>query len=139
MKHDGFSKNGKPEFAVEDDDESNIDKFLGKSAESRIWQTLWEWGGVDGTKTDFANSADISRPSLYDAWPFFIEQEIIIPSRKVKGKQLYKMNPRHLLAKRMIKLINDFMGIYINERMVIEDIREKRYKKWERETKNGTC
>ena len=132
MEHDGFDKKtGRPEFCADGDD-SCIDKFLGKSATSRIWQTLWEWGEVDGTKTDFANSAGVSRPSLYEAWPFFIEQEIIIPSRKIRGKQLYKLNPNHLLAKQMIKTIHDFMGLYMKEMIALEEVKEARYKKWKK-------
>jgi hypothetical protein len=134
MEHCGYDKKtGRPMMSVDDKDENNLDKFFGKSAQSRIWQTLFEWGTIDGTKTDIANSAEISRPSLYEAWPFFIEQEIIIPSRKVRGKQLYKLNPKHKLAKKYIDVMKEFLINYVDEEMAKDQVREKTYIKWKKQ------
>jgi hypothetical protein len=131
MKHDGYNKKtGRPEFCQEDNDPSVIERYFGGAPTMKIWQVLWEWQDLDLTKSDFSNCGGVSRPSLYKVWDMFIDEDIIIPSRKLKGKQLYKLNKAHKLAMKFIGVINDFVWMDVDKTVALEDLKDKRYKKW---------
>ena len=105
MKLIGFDKKTKrPEFSGGDEDwnDTIVLQTLGDSPTARVWQFLWEWQhGWNESFSNIAKGAGISRNSLYKIWNYFIDNEIIIPTKYVKGVQLYGTNKNSLLFKGM--------------------------------------
>lgn len=134
--HDGYNKKtGRPEFSVSHKSSDRISEFLGESPTAKLWSLLWELGyNIDGTLSDLANCAGISRTSLYKILPSFIDNEWIIPSRFVRGVQYYKSNSNHYIVKDMISLLNKFVMDDFEIEVVAEQTRDKIHKKHKKKT-----
>ena len=68
-----------------------LDFFL----ENRFW---------DYSKTDVAKHIGKSRQSMNKVWPTLERFNIIIPSRKIGGTTLYKINPKSETVKKLSEL-----------------------------------
>ncbi len=134
MKHDGNdNKTGRPEFLIEDDPTA-METFLGDSPTARVWGTLWEYRNseIDWTKKDLAEGSGISRPALYKCWDMFIHHEFIIPSKKIKGKQHYKLNDNHPIINSLMDTLSLFLEYNIGIMFATEEAKNEfalKYKK----------
>ncbi len=129
--HDGYNKKtGRPEFVGDEKSDDVISLILGESPTAKLWAELWVWGpDIDGTLSDLANCANISRTSLYKILPTFLKHEWIIPSRYVKGLQYYKLNSKHFIVRDMINLLNNHVQSNVEMELAADKIKEKFYKK----------
>ena len=68
----------------------------------RLLTLLSEVRGVDVeySKIEFASSAGISYASLYRIWPTVERFELVTPSRRVGGTELFKINKNSEILKR---------------------------------------
>ena len=133
LTHDGWDKKtNRPEFLSEGK-HTIIEDILGESPTAKIWGLLWEWQTwAEGTKSDIAQCAGISRTSLYKVLPWFLENEIIIPSKYEKGVQYYKFNKNHYLADQMLTLLHLFIYDNIEKTMVMEEVKNKLAKQYKK-------
>jgi len=60
--------------------------------------------GMDFTKKDIANGADISRASLFNYWNELETYEIIKVTRQFGKTRLYTLNSKNIITKRILDL-----------------------------------
>jgi len=138
LKHTGYNKKtGRPEFLVTGEGPDMVSELLGESPTVKLWTLLWEWGSgdIDGTRSDFARCGNISRTSLNNILPTFLEHEWIIPSRCEKGTQYYKLNKHHFVAKALISVIREHVYTNLGISMAEEDAKDEMYLEWKKKQK----
>ena len=130
--HDGTNKKtGRPEFLNEGKD-SVISDLIGNSPQAKLWSLAWEWRDMDGTISDFAQCAGMSRTSLYTVWQKFLDNEWIIPSRYEKGVQYYKFNKNHFLVKDITQLLEKHLFAHLEILAAKELAMDKIYLQYKR-------
>lgn len=85
----------------------------------KIIDFLLENKGMDFDKSDIANSAGISRASLFNYWNELEKREIVKVTRQFGKTKLYTLNTKSLITKKILEL----------ERELIADALEKENKK----------
>jgi hypothetical protein len=129
VKLTGFDKKtNRPEFLVghEDEHDTMVLEVLGDSPTARVWQFIWEW--QDSSNSSFsviASRAGISRNSLYKIWPFFKDNEIIIPTKYEKGTQFYSWNKKSPFVRSMVSLLNTALRFHITKQVAVEEAMDK--------------
>jgi len=127
MKLTGFDKKTKrPEFLIEMEDKDSVMlTMLGDSPTARVWQFIWEWRKFDYSFTDIAKCAIISRNSLYKIWSYFRDNEILIPTRREKGVQLYGPNKNSPLVKGMMNLLDTALKLHMARESAVDEAMDK--------------
>ncbi len=85
----------------------------------KIIDFLLENKGMDFDKSDIANSAGVSRASLFKYWNELEKREIVKVTRQFGKTKLYTLNTKSLITKKILEL----------ERELIADALEKENKK----------
>ena len=70
----------------------------------KIVDFLIENKGMDFTKTDIANGADISRASLFNYWNELEKYNIIKVTRQFGKTRLYTLNSNNIIARKILDL-----------------------------------
>ena len=76
----------------------------------RIVDFLIENKGLDLTKKQIIEGADISRASLFKAWPQIEEQGIVLTTRQFGKTKLYTLNSKNPLVKKLLELESILIG-----------------------------
>lgn len=128
VEHRGYDEDGRPSFVSENDGPCT-DILFGESPTARIWSHMFCWKTLSlGAISHIAEGASISRTSLYKVWHNFINNEWIIPDKKYKGCQYYKVNMKHPIVIQMFKLQNVFLADHLNMTIAEYDASKERYK-----------
>ena len=80
----------------------------------RIVDFLADNRGIDFTKKDIVEGADISKASLFNYWPELEKHVIVKVTRKFGKTKLYTLNTESLIVKRIL----DLESALIKEAMV---------------------
>lgn len=85
-------------------EKSLLIKFLGENPVFRIIDFLIENKGLEVTKKDIINGAEISRASLFKVWKQLEEQDIVMAKRQFGKTKLYSLNSTNPLVKKLLEL-----------------------------------
>ena len=132
--HCGYNKKtGRPEFVSDGNSTTVVEEALGNSPTAKIWSLLWEWRhDIEGTLTDIAKCAGISRTSLYKVWDYFERNEIIIPAKYKQGVQYYKLNKNSYIGKQMINLLDLIIEDHVEKTLAMENVKDKLSKEYKK-------
>jgi DNA-binding transcriptional ArsR family regulator len=67
------------------------------------------------TKTDIADGAGVSRPTIYKVLPGLIELKIVKLKRKIGNTEMYGLNTKSKLVLSLIKFDNELTDTFIEE------------------------
>ena len=77
----------------------------------------------DYSLTDIAKNADIGWTTLHQFWQTFVKLEIVVKTRTIGRAELYKLNTRSPLVKRIIDL-----DMQISKRFIHEELEKQNMK-----------
>ena len=83
---------------------STFIEFVGDTPAMRLLDFLITGRDFDYTLTDLANKAEMSWSTLHRIFPRFVEQNVVVHVRDVGRAQLYKLNLRNPLVKKLIEV-----------------------------------
>ena len=83
---------------------SLIIKFLGENPVLKIVDFLIENKGIDMSKKEIIDGAEISRASLFNYWEQIEEQGIVVVTRKFGNTKLYTLNSKNQIVKKLLEL-----------------------------------
>ena len=101
------------------DSKSILLQLTGDMPLFKIIDFLLENKGMDYTKTDIAQGADIARASLFNYWPALEEKGIVRVTRRFGKTKLYTLNAKSPITQKIIEL----------EKVLISNALEKTQKK----------
>lgn len=79
-------------------------KFLGENPVLKIVDFLIESKGLDMSKKQIIEGAEISRASLFNYWEQIEKQGIVIVTRKFGNTKLYTLNSKNPIVKKLLEL-----------------------------------
>lgn len=85
-------------------EKSLLIRFLGENPVFKIVDFFIENKGIDMTKKDIIEGADISRASLFNYWVQLEEQGIVVVTRKFGKTKLYTLNSKSPIVKKLLEL-----------------------------------
>ncbi|VVB63601.1 Uncharacterised protein [uncultured archaeon] len=86
-------------------DESLFIKALGiKSPMLKVLDFLMDNEAFDYSKTDIADGADLSRATLFKAWPKLEALDLITATRTVGQAKMYRLNKQNPIVKKLMEL-----------------------------------
>ena len=101
-------------------EKSLLIKFLGENPVFRIIDFLIENKGLDVTKKEIIEGAEISRASLFKVWKQLEEQEIVIVKRQFGKTKLYSLNSESPIVRKLLELESILIGKVLDKRRLIE-------------------
>jgi len=101
-------------------EKSLLVKFLGENPVFKIVDFLIENKGMDFTKKDIIEGANISRASLFNYWEQLEEQDIVKITRKFGKTKLYTLNSLNPLVKKLLELESILIGKSLDKHNVVE-------------------
>jgi len=101
-------------------EKSLLIKFLGENPIFKIIDFLIENKGLDVTKKQIIEGAEISRASLFKVWKQLEEQEIVIAKRQFGKTKLYALNSKNPLVKKLLELESILIGKSLEKRASLE-------------------
>ena len=85
-------------------EKSLLIKFLGQNPVFSIIDFLIENKGMDVTKKEIIDGAEISRASLFNHWKQIEEQGIVLVTRQFGKTKLYTLNSKNPIIKKLLEL-----------------------------------
>jgi transcription initiation factor IIE alpha subunit len=101
-------------------EKSLLIKFLGENPVFRIVDFLIENKGLDVTKKEIIEGAEISRASLFKVWKQLEEQEIVTVKRQFGKTKLYALNSKNPLVKKLLELESILIGRALTKQIAIK-------------------
>lgn len=101
-------------------EKSLLIKFLGENPVFKITDFLIENKGIDVTKKEIIEGAEISRASLFKVWKQLEEQEIVTVKRQFGKTKLYTINSKNLIVKKLLELESILIGKALDKHRLIE-------------------
>jgi len=86
------------------EEKSLMIKFLGENPVLKIVDFLIESKGLDMSKKQIIEGAEISRASLFNYWEQIEKQGIVIVTRKFGNTKLYTLNSKNPIVKKLLEL-----------------------------------
>ena len=83
---------------------SLILQLTGEMPLFKVIDFLLENKGMDFTKTDIADGAEISRASLFNYWPELEKHGIVKVTRQFGKTRLFTLNQKNTIAKKLLEL-----------------------------------
>ncbi|OGI15661.1 hypothetical protein A3K63_04485 [Candidatus Micrarchaeota archaeon RBG_16_49_10] len=84
--------------------ESILIELFGKTPELKVLDFLIDNNIFDFTKTEIAEGAGITRPTLYRFWDKMEKNKLIAKSRKINRTQLYRLNLESATVKKVMEI-----------------------------------
>ena len=81
-------------------------EIFGASPRNRVIEFFLELRDLDYSVGDLARETELNRATTYNVMEELIKNKYIIPTRKVSGSQLYKLNESKKEVKILIKVFN---------------------------------
>jgi hypothetical protein len=86
-------------------EESLFIRELGiKSPMLKVLDFLMDNESFDYSKTDIAEGTELSRATLFKAWPKLEALDLITPTRMVGQAKMYKLNKRNPIVRKLMEL-----------------------------------
>lgn len=101
-------------------EKSLLIKFLGENPVFKIVDFLIENKGIELTKKQIIEGANISRASLFKVWKQIEEQEIVAKTRQFGKTKLYTLNSKNPLIKKLLELETILIGKALAKHRLIE-------------------
>ena len=101
-------------------EKSLLIKFLGENPIFKIVDFLIENKGLDVTKKEIIEGAEISRASLFKVWKQLEEQDIVAIKRQFGKTKLYSLNSKNPLVKKLLELEVILIGKALDKHREIE-------------------
>lgn len=101
-------------------EKSLLIKFLGENPVFKIIDFLIENKGMDLSKKDIIEGAEISKATLFNYWEQIEEQGIVIVTRKFGKTKLYTLNSKNPIVKKLLELESLFISKALDNRRAIE-------------------
>ena len=102
------------------ENKSLLIRFLGENPVFRIIDFLIENKGMDMSKKQIIEGAEISRASLFNYWGQLEEQEIVLVTRKFGKTKLYTLNSKNPIVKKLLELESILIGKAIDKHKLVE-------------------
>ena len=100
-------------------DKSLLIKFLGENPVFKIVDFLIENKGLDVTKKEIIEGAEISRASLFKVWKQLEEQEIVTVKRQFGKTKLYSLNSKNPLVRKLLELESILIGRALTKQIAV--------------------
>ena len=100
-------------------EKSLLIKFLGDNPIFRIIDFLIENKGLEVTKKEIIEGADISRASLFKVWKQLEEQEIVMVKRQFGKTKLYSLNSENPIVRKLLELESILIGKALDKHKLI--------------------
>ncbi len=97
-------------------EESSLRLVFGNAPMIKILDFLIDNQEFDYSLTDIAQGADIAWSTLHEYWPRFVQLGIVLQTRRIGRAELYKLDTRHPLVKRLLEL-----DIFISKQLATEE------------------
>ena len=101
-------------------EKSLLIKFLGENPIFRIVDFLIDNKGIDVTKKEIIEGAEISRAALFKYWPQLEEQEIVLITRQFGKTKLYTLNSKNPIVKKLLELESILIEKALDKERLIE-------------------
>lgn len=99
---------------------SLIIKFLGENPVLKIVDFLIENKGIDMSKKEIIDGAEISRASLFNYWEQIEEQGIVVVTRKFGNTKLYTLNSKNQIVKKLLELESVLIAKSLDSRRLVK-------------------
>jgi len=99
---------------------SLIIKFLGENPVLKIVDFLIENKGIDMSKKEIIDGAEISRASLFNYWEQIEEQGIVVVTRKFGNTKLYTLNSKNQIVKKLLELESVLIARALDSRRLVK-------------------
>ena len=99
----------------------NIGEFsriFGINPRNKIMEFFLEMRNLDFGIGDIAKETGLNRATTYNTMGELVDTSYLIPTRKVSGGQLYKLNTEKNEVKFLIKVFNSLLKNLVNEHKV---------------------
>ena len=73
----------------------------------KIIDFLLESKGMDFSKSDIAEGAEIGRTTLFRIFDDLIKSRIIVPTRQIGNAKLFRLNKNSAFVKKMVELFDE--------------------------------
>ncbi len=90
-------------------------EMFGATPRNRIVEFFLEIRELDFAIGDVAKETGLNRATTYNTIEGLLAQKVLIPSRKVSGGQLYKLNKEKREIKVLIEVFNLILSRIVNE------------------------
>ena len=101
-------------------EKSLLIKFLGENPVFKIIDFLIDNKGMDVTKKEIIEGADISRAALFKYWKQIEEQEIVLVKRQFGKTKLFTLNSKNPIIKKLLELESILIGKALDKHKLIE-------------------
>lgn len=88
-----------------------LEELFGSSVQVKILEALLEGGKTDVSMATLVEEAGVSKSRAYEIIEELKNKRYIIPSRKVRNKQLYKLNYKNEVIKTLDGLYRNLIKI----------------------------
>lgn len=95
-------------------------KFLGENPVFKIIDFLIENKGLDMSKKQIIEGAEISRAVLFKYWRQLEEQEIVLVKRQFGKTKLYILNSKNPIVKKLLELESVLIEKALDKHKLIE-------------------
>jgi hypothetical protein len=95
--------------------ESTFVETLGNYPLIRLYDFLIESRDLDYPVTEIARNANIHFQTFQKIWPALVKNNVVIATRKLHGRMLYKLNKNHPIAKKLIEFDKFVSDAIINQ------------------------
>ena len=102
-------------------------EVFGIAPKNRILEFFLEMRELDFSIGDIAKETGLNRATAYNTMEELLKKGYIVPTRKVSGGQLYKLNGEREEVKVLIKSFNLILKEVANEYAVERNIKRKVY------------
>ena len=101
-------------------EKSLLIKFLGENPIFKIVDFLIENKGIDMSKKEIIEGAEISRASLFNHWEQLEEQGIVCVTRKFGNTKLYTLNSKSPIVKKLLELESVLVARALDKKKLVE-------------------
>ena len=101
-------------------EKSLLIRFLGENPIFKIIDFLIENKGIDVTKKEIIEGAEISRAALFKYWKQIEEQEIVIVTRKFGKTKLYTLNAKNPIIRKLLELESILIGKALERQQTVK-------------------
>lgn len=105
--------------------ESVFVEFFGRSPFIRTLDFFLEYYLFDYSKTQVAREIGISRITIEKIWKILIEKELIVKTRGLGRAEMYQLNRKNPVVKKLMKLCSDLASEYFDKEIEEEKLAVK--------------
>lgn len=88
---------------------TQMQDLFGDSVQTKILESLLEGGETDVSMATLAEESGVSKSRAYDVIKELQKKKYIIQSRRVKNKQLYKLNIKNQVVNELFRLFKKLL------------------------------